>query len=138
MTQYRFFGHIHSVIGHIMMISPRGDESLQERCSIDDFEHFIPVTPVDGVKAPRFVFSVKEDYIGIRHYNRWLGLEKVREDKLDKLQEYVESINNTLQDRASDPMPEPAYVNTDAYRFNAPKPPIAAFDDMIKSSMEPR
>jgi hypothetical protein len=95
--QKRFFGHIHSVIGHIMMISPQGDESTQERCSTDDFEHFMPVLGLDHVKIPRFVFTLKEDYIGVKHYARWLGHEKREVERFTNLERGLTKVIELLE-----------------------------------------
>ena len=97
MTQTRFIGFIHSIVGHIVMVSAKGDPALQEKCYMDDFESIMPVKDEGGMTV-KFSFNVKQDRIKSMPYHRWLGNESREEDRLDRIYSQVASLTETLHD----------------------------------------
>lgn len=94
MTQTRFIGCIHSIVGHIMMISPHGDPATQERCFIDDFVSIMPVKSEGTVV--RFCFNVVPDRIPAMPYHKWLGNEQFEKNELSQIHDILGSLTDSV------------------------------------------
>lgn len=90
MSKTRFDGYIHSIVGHQIMISPSGDGAEQFKCALDDFDSIMPTgsvkTNAQAQYVSAFTFHVKRDRIGVEHYRRWLGMEKIEKDRLGNIE----------------------------------------------------
>lgn len=96
MTQTRFIGYIHSIVGHVIMVSAKGDPALQEKCYMDDFESIMPVRDEGGMTV-KFSFNVKQDRIPSMPYHTWLGNERRETDRLNELSSQLANITGTIQ-----------------------------------------
>lgn len=125
MTQ-RFAGYIHSIIGHVIMVSPNADPGEQYKCTLDDFESIMPTA---SANQP-FVFHVKRDKIGVEHYRKWLGLAKIDNDRLENLEQGLLKLIRTLQ--------KPAPAEPIMPRTAQSDEPFMSAEDMAASLMESR
>lgn len=91
MSQIRFAGYIHSIVGSVVMVSPNKDD--QYKCNIDDFESVIPVPGFTG----QFIFHVKRSMIGVEHYRRWLGMERIEKDRLEGIEMALLSLTKWIE-----------------------------------------
>lgn len=129
MTQTRFIGCIHSIIGHIILISPHGDPATQERCFIDDFTSIMPIKSEGGGQI-RFCFNVVPDRVPAMPYYRWLGNEMRDDDRYGNLAEQIANLTDTIHSMSY--AKQTKAFNTELAGFAG----LAAFDDPEISAAE--
>lgn len=128
----RFVAFVHSIIDGRLMLSATGNVGDQYAAHVDHFDSMI-----SAQQPGMFHFRVKEDYLRVKQYARWLKNEEAERKQLDRIEAFVESINNEVQDRLANPV---HVVNTEAPKmtesqmlheriWNPPMPPASELDE---------